>query len=152
MESLSRECKHRCQKNPSLLPAISLVVAEQFKKREIEEWPPCQFVLVESLTGGGKTFVVKTLRNFVGILIKTRKADAALTPTGCTVALINGSTHVYLMGISTWKKLMKACTCMTGTNIDSIRHTSKMLESPDMLTMDESIMTGRLYWAQMKHR
>jgi len=27
-----------------------------------------------------------------------------------------------------------------------------MLESLDMLTMDESIMTGRPYWTHIKHR
>jgi len=67
-------------------------------------------------------------------------------------ALINGDTHVHLMGIPTGKQLTKAPTSMAGTNIDAIKHTSKMLESLDMLIMDESIMTGRPYWAHIKHR
>ena len=114
---------------------------EQFEKGEIEERSPCQFVRVEGLPGVGKTVVIKTLRNIVRIIKNTNKAEVASTPSGCSAALINGSTHVCLMGIPTGKKLMKALISMTGINIDAIKHTRKTFDSLDMLTMGESSMT-----------
>ena len=100
---------------------------EQFEKGEIEERPPCQFMLVEGLPGVRKTFVIKTLRKIVRIIKNTNKGDAPSIPTGCLVALINGSMHVCLMGIPIGKKLVQAPTSMTGTKIDAIKHTRKCL-------------------------
>ncbi len=123
-----------------------------FQNGEIENRPPCAFVLVEGLPGTGKSFVTKTLRNITRKIHGRNSADMASAPTGCAASLIGGSTHCRCSHIPTGRKFKQIPTNMTTSDSTVMRATRLSMSKVVSRFMDEHSMDGRPTWAWLKHR
>ena len=114
--------------------------------------PPDQRVLIEGLPGVGKTWLINTMRNVTRQLWKSNRVDMASTPTGCSAALVNGSTHYRLLGIPAGMKLNETPTNTSETKVTQIKEACARLSRIKLWCQDEHSMCGRSMLGWLKAR
>ena len=114
--------------------------------------PPSIFCFIEGKPGTRKTFVLLTMRNITRLLHGRNSADLASAPTGCAAALIGGSTHCRSCSIPTSAKFQNPPTDIVTTDANRLRALKTTMCQVVSRFMDEHSMSGRAFWAWLRHR
>ena len=105
---------------------------------------------IQGNPGAGKSFVVNTMRNLVRNFFQSKERDIAVTPTGCSAALIRATTSTRGLKIPTGRQLKQAVSDKLPGTAASISFFAENLQSCFQLTDDESSMKSRQQnaWAE----
>ena len=95
---------------------------------------------------------MKTLRNINCIIYKSKLVDLSSALTGCTSALIGGSTHFRVCKIPVGSKFYQPPSSLKTSNATDLRSLKKVMTSNICRIMDEHSQAGRPFWAWFKHQ